>query len=108
MAASKTLILSLPHVEDQALALFVAIQILARGFHPFLYWAAIVASTTAGTALADFADRSLGIGYMGGSLLLLACVIASLGIWYTTERSLSVSAVWTSSVHCCHSACSCS
>ena len=74
-----------------ALAVFVAIQIRARGFHPFLYWATIVASTTAGTALADFADRSLGIGYLGGSLLLLTCVIASLGTWYATERSLSVS-----------------
>ncbi len=74
-----------------ALALFVAIQIRARGFHPFLYWATIVASTTAGTALADFADRSLGIGYLGGSLLLLTCVIASLGTWYATERSISVS-----------------
>ncbi len=58
-----------------ALALFVAAQIRAREFHPFLFWATIVASTTAGTTLADFADRSLGIGYLGGSLLLLACLL---------------------------------
>jgi uncharacterized membrane-anchored protein len=78
-----------------ALAIFVALQIRAREFHPFLYWATIIASTTTGTALADFANRSLGIGYPGGSLVLLACVIASLGAWYATERSLSVSDIAT-------------
>ena len=61
-----------------ALVVLVAFQIAAKRFHPFLYWATIVASTTAGTTMADFADRSLGIGYTGGSLLLLACVLASL------------------------------
>src|SRR5258705_3343556 len=60
----------------------VAAQIAAKRFHPFLYWAVIVATTTAGTTMADFADRSLGIGYPGGSLILFACLIASLGIWY--------------------------
>ncbi len=78
-----------------ALAVLVALQIRAREFHPFLYWTTIIASTTAGTTLADFADRSLGIGYVGGSLLLLACVIASLGAWYASERSLSVSDIAT-------------
>src|SRR5689334_8044228 len=60
---------------------FAAGQMAARRFHPFVYWATIVASTTAGTTMADFATRSLGIGYAGGSLLLLACVIASLAGW---------------------------
>src|SRR3954471_3269083 len=57
---------------------FVLAQIKAVKFHPFLYWATIVATTTVGTTLADFADRSLGIGYTGGSTLLLALVLASL------------------------------
>src|SRR6267142_6263111 len=60
----------------------VAAQIAAKRFHPFLYWAVIVATTTAGTTMADFADRSLGIGYPGGSLILFACLMASLGVWY--------------------------
>lgn len=64
-----------------ALLVLAVIQIRARRFHPFLYWATIIASTTAGTTLADFATRSLGIGYAGGSLLLMACVLASLGAW---------------------------
>jgi uncharacterized membrane-anchored protein len=59
----------------------VAIQIMARRFHPALYWATIIASTTAGTTLADFATRSLGIGYTGGSTILLALVLASLACW---------------------------
>src|SRR3954470_11244542 len=74
---------------------FVAWQIAAKKFHPFLYWATIVASTTCGTALADFADRSLGIGYPGGSLLLLALVLASLAVWYWAEGSVSVQTVAT-------------
>jgi uncharacterized membrane-anchored protein len=61
------------------LVILVVLQIAAKKFHPLLYWATIIASTTAGTTMADFADRSLGIGYAGGSLLLLACVIATLG-----------------------------
>ncbi|UAL09092.1 hypothetical protein [Caulobacter segnis] len=60
---------------------FVAGQVTARRFHPLLYWATIVASTTAGTTMADFATRSLAIGYAGGSLLLLGCVLASLAAW---------------------------
>jgi uncharacterized membrane-anchored protein len=74
---------------------FVSAQISVKRFHPLLYWATIVASTTAGTTLADFADRSLGIGYPGGSLLLLTCVLVSLALWYRTEGSVSVSTVNT-------------
>ena len=68
-------------------------QIAAKRFHPFLYWATIVASTTAGTTMADFADRSLGIGYTGGSSLLLACVLATLSLWYWSQGSISVETV---------------
>lgn len=68
-------------------------QIRAKRFNPWLYWATIVASTTAGTTLADFADRSLGIGYPGGSLLLLACVLASLFVWRQTLGTVSVNSV---------------
>jgi uncharacterized membrane-anchored protein len=70
-------------------------QIVAKRFHPFLYWATIIASTTAGTTMADFADRSLGIGYTGGSTLLLACVLASLGLWHWSTGSVSVDTVRT-------------
>ncbi|MBV8799845.1 MAG: hypothetical protein JO208_08575 [Alphaproteobacteria bacterium] len=78
-----------------ALVLFVIAQIAAKKFRPLLYWATIIASTTAGTTLADFADRSLGIGYVGGSLLLFALVLASLGVWYWSERTVSVQTVNT-------------
>ena len=78
-----------------ALILFVWGQVAAKRFHPLLYWATIVASTTAGTTMADFADRSLGIGYTGGSTLLLVCVGASLGLWYRTLGSVSVDTVRT-------------
>ncbi len=77
------------------LVVLVIAQILAKKFHPWLYWATIIASTTAGTTLADFADRSLGIGYTGGSALLLACVLATLAIWYAFEKSISVDTVNT-------------
>jgi uncharacterized membrane-anchored protein len=66
------------------LLVLVAIQISVRAFHPSLYWATIIASTTAGTTLADFATRSLGIGYTGGSLMLLGLVLASLASWKLT------------------------
>jgi uncharacterized membrane-anchored protein len=75
------------------LVLLVWAQIRARRFNPWLYWATIVASTTAGTTLADFADRSLGIGYPGGSLLLLACVLASLFAWHRTLGHVDVNRV---------------
>jgi uncharacterized membrane-anchored protein len=78
-----------------ALILLVMLQIRARRFHPFLYWATIIASTTAGTTLADFADRSLGIGYPGGSLLLLTCVVVSLFAWYRTLGTVRVETVST-------------
>ena len=72
---------------------FVIAQIRAREFNPWLYWATIVASTTCGTTLADFADRSLGIGYPGGSLLLLACVLLSLLAWHRTLGTVDVNTV---------------
>lgn len=72
---------------------FVVAQINARRFNPWLYWATIVASTTCGTTLADFADRSLGIGYPGGSLLLLACVLASLFVWWRSLGTINVNSV---------------
>src|SRR6195952_4503781 len=71
----------------------VWVQIKARSFNPWLYWATIVASTTAGTTLADFATRSLGIGYTGGSALLLFCVIASLAVWHRATGSIFVDRV---------------
>src|SRR3981081_928820 len=74
-------------------AMAVAAQIAARSFHPFLYWAVIIATTTAGTTMADFADRSLGVGYPGGSLILLTLLMASLGIWYWRAGSISVDTV---------------
>jgi len=77
------------------LVIFVVWQILADKFHPFLYWATIVASTTAGTTMADFADRSLGIGYAGGSLLLFACLILILALWYWTLGTIAVETVNT-------------
>ncbi len=77
------------------LAALVVAQIRARAFRPMLYWATIIASTTAGTTLADFADRSLGIGYLGGSLLLAACVAAALAAWYRSEGTIAVDTVNT-------------
>jgi len=72
------------------LVVLVLAQIRASKFKPWLYWATIIASTTAGTTLADFADRSLGIGYPGGSLLLLACVLLSLFAWHRTLGTIDV------------------
>jgi uncharacterized membrane-anchored protein len=80
------------------LVLFVSLQIAARKFYPFLYWATIIASTTFGTTMADFADRSLGIGYTGGASLLLACLLASLVLWYWTSGSIAVDTVRTPKV----------
>jgi len=76
-----------------ALAGLVALQIAADKFHPVLYWATIIASTTFGTTMADFADRSLGIGYAGGSALLFGCLIAVLALWYGWHGSISVDTV---------------
>ena len=81
-----------------ALVLLVVAQIIAKKFHPFLYWATIIASTTFGTTMADFADRSLGIGYTGGSSILLLCLLAVLGLWYWSLGSISVDTVNTRKV----------
>ena len=85
-----------------ATAIFAAIflvavfaQIKTKGFHPFLYWATIIATTTVGTTLADFADRSLGIGYAGGTTLLFILLMASLAVWHRTLGSISVDTVNT-------------
>ena len=75
------------------LVALVVLQISAKKFHPFLYWATIIASTTAGTTMADFADRSLGIGYTGGSSILFLCVMAVLGLWYWSEGTIAVETV---------------
>ncbi|MBK8399690.1 MAG: hypothetical protein IPL29_00985 [Propionivibrio sp.] len=71
----------------------VIAQIKAKAFQPFLYWTTIISTTTVGTTLADFADRSLGIGYAGGSTLLLALLLGSLFIWHRTLGSVSVDTV---------------
>jgi len=80
------------------LLVLVVAQILSRRFNTFLYWATIVASTTFGTTMADFADRSLGIGYAGGSTLLFICLFAVLGLWYWSQGTVSVNAVSTPKV----------
>ncbi len=80
------------------LVALIAVQIAADKFQPFLYWATIVASTTAGTTMADFADRSLGVGYAGGSSILFVCLMATLGLWYWSCGSLSVATVSTPKV----------
>src|SRR3954451_4592461 len=76
----------------------VLVQIKAAKFHPFLYWLTIVATTTVGTTLADYCTRSLGIGYTGGSTILLICVIASLLIWRWATGSISIETVRTPKV----------
>jgi uncharacterized membrane-anchored protein len=75
------------------LVALVILQIAAKGFYPWLYWATIVASTTAGTTMADFADRSLGIGYAGGSLALFVCLMVTLSAWYWSQGSISVATI---------------
>src|SRR5438067_2399727 len=77
-------------------AIFIAVvaaQISASKFHPFLYWAVIVATTTLGTTIADFCDRSLGIGYPGGVAIVFALLVASLAAWYMTMGSVSVESI---------------
>jgi len=73
----------------------VVAQISARAFHPFLYWLVVIATTTAGTTMADFADRSLGIGYPGGASLLFVLLMGSLAVWYWSAGSISVDTVAT-------------
>lgn len=74
-----------------ALLVLAALQIAARRYNAWLYWATIVASTTAGTTLADFATRSLGVGYAGGSLVLIGCVLGSLAVWRLVVGRVSIS-----------------
>lgn len=74
-------------------AVAVAAQMRARRFHPYLYWFTIIATTTVGTTLADFADRSLGIGYAGGSTILFLLVLASLWAWHATTGSIAITTV---------------
>ncbi len=76
----------------------VLVQIMAKKFHPFLYWLTIVATTTVGTTLADYCTRSIGIGYTGGSTILLVLVIASLLTWLWSTGSISIDTVNTPKV----------
>lgn len=71
----------------------VAAQIRAKKFHPFLYWAVIIATTTTGTTLADFTERSLGIGYAGGATLLLALLLVTFALWYWTQGSVAIGSI---------------
>jgi uncharacterized membrane-anchored protein len=82
-------------------AIFVVLvgaQIKAKNFHPVLYWATIVGTTTLGTTIADFADRTVGLGYPGGVAMVAALLAASLGIWYWSERTVSVESITTPKV----------
>jgi uncharacterized membrane-anchored protein len=95
-AVSMTLDLGYAVASAIFIVLFLAavgIQIKAKAFHPFLYWAVIVATTTAGTTIADFCDRSLGIGYAGGASILFVLLMATLAIWYRATGSISVDTV---------------
>lgn len=73
----------------------VTVQVKAKRFHPALYWTTILATTTVGTTLADFATRSIGLGYAGGSALLLLLLVFSLAIWFRSEGSIAVETVST-------------
>ena len=75
------------------LAVCVIAQVRARRFHPMHYWSTIVAATLFGTTTADFFDRSLGIGYTGGSLVIFGCLMAVLGLWYWTMGTIAVETV---------------
>ena len=75
--------------------LAVLAQIKSKQFHPYLYWATIIATTTVGTTLADFADRSLGIGYTGGSTILFALLMTSLAIWYRSMGTVAISSIYS-------------
>ncbi len=75
------------------LIVLVWAQVRAKAYNPWLYWATIIASTTTGTTMADFATRSLGIGYTGGSALLLALVLASLFVWHRSQGTVSVNRI---------------
>ncbi|MEI7511229.1 MAG: hypothetical protein WCJ84_03675 [Candidatus Peregrinibacteria bacterium] len=70
-------------------------QLVSKKYHPLLYWTVILSTSTAGTTMSDFMDRTLGLGYAMGSLLLLSLLMITLGIWYQTEKSLSVTDIKT-------------
>src|ERR1700709_1801204 len=76
-------------------AIAVVAQIAAKKFHPSLYWLVVIATTTAGTTMAGFADRALGMGYPGGASLLFVLLMASLAVWYWSAGSISVDTVST-------------
>lgn len=70
-------------------------QLMSRKFHPVLYWTVILTTSTAGTTMSDFMDRTLGLGYARGSLILIACLLAVLAAWRYSEKGLSVSNIQT-------------
>jgi uncharacterized membrane-anchored protein len=93
-----TMTLNLGYLIGTAIfaVIFVALvlaQIAAKRFHPFLYWAVIIATTTVGTTMADFFDRSLGIGYVGGTSILFVLLMAALGLWYWSLGTVSVASI---------------
>ncbi len=90
------------------LVLAVAAQIRATRFHPFLYWFVIIATTTCGTTLADLADRSLGIGYVGGSILLFALLMTTLVLWYRSVGTIAVDHIISPRSNCSTGRRSCS
>ena len=97
---SVTMSMHLGYLEGSAIfvtlfVLAVAAQIHSKRFHPFLFWAVIVATTTAGTTLADFFDRSLGIGYAGGSSILFALLVATLIAWHRSLGSVAINDIRT-------------
>ncbi|MDE2321153.1 MAG: hypothetical protein KGL31_04455 [candidate division NC10 bacterium] len=73
----------------------VVVQLKATRFHPVLYWTVILTTSTAGTTMSDFMDRTLGLGYMKGSLILIACLLVVLAVWRISEKTLSVSNIQT-------------
>jgi uncharacterized membrane-anchored protein len=98
-----TMSMNLGYIVGTAIfaAIFVVavfVQVRARKFYPFFYWVTIIATTTVGTTMADLADRSLGIGYAGGSLSLFVLLMASLGVWHWSQGSISVDTVSTPKV----------
>jgi uncharacterized membrane-anchored protein len=89
-----TMSMNLGYLAGTAIfAAAVTAQMSAKQFHPLLYWAVIVATTTVGTTLADFVDRSLGIGYLGGSSLLAVLLVASLALWHRTMGTVSIASI---------------
>lgn len=74
---------------------FVSLQMKAKQYKPFLYWATIISTTTLGTTIADYVDRSLGLGYLGGSIILLTLLLSSLAIWYWSCGNIAVNSVQT-------------